>query len=590
VRDLVNTAATPRERRRLAGRLSHRAVDPAVAAKRGVQFSLLVLLALLVAVVGNGLFATYNLFRSAEDRYVRVAFPLQTLTRDVLFRMSEEESAVRGYMITSDLRSLGPYRVGRKAVISDLRQLRALVRDQPSLAARLHNVQSQVRGLHGFYDRLIVFVADSELAPTSEVGRNRAIREALKSEKRSRKFRDTAFLMQSDINQFVQTTRDQQRATYNRTIATLSVAGLLALAVAAAMLFRVPERLRRLYAAEQETRREAEQGANAARALEHVSEAVLLVDGDGSIRFWNAGAEQLFGVAPTAAVGRRAAVVVPDYGRLVDAATRGDRFVPLRIEDVERWVAPAVSTFEGGSVLAVRDATAGYVLERARADFVTTASHELRTPLTTVYGAARTLSARHDQLSGEQTGQLLVMIEQESEHLVQIVDQLLVSAQLDRGALHLDESEVDVRALCTAVIESARLRAAAGSEIAFDAPPAVTTVRCDESLLRQVLVNLVENALKYSLNGGRIEVRVLSESASVQIEVEDEGLGIPAAEQERIFEKFYRLDAAMTRGVGGSGLGLYISREIVTQMGGSLSVRSVPDVGSTFTVTLPRRV
>jgi signal transduction histidine kinase len=589
VRDLVNTAATSRQRRWLAGRLSRRAVDPAVAAKRGVQFSLLVLLALLVAVVGNGLFATYNLYRSAEDRYVRVAFPLQTLTRDVLFRMSEEESAVRGYMITSDRRSLGPYKVGRDAVLSDLRQLRALVRDRPSLAARLQDVQGQVRGLHGFYDRLIVFVADSELGG-SKLGPDRAAREALNGEKRSRKFRDTAFLMQKDIEQFVQTTRDQQRATYNRTIATLSVAGLLALAVAAAMLFRVPERLRRLYAAEQETRRQAEQGANAARALEHVSEAVLLVDGDGSIRFWNAGAEQLFGIAPTAAVGRRAAIIVPEYGRLVDAATRGDRFVPLRIEDAERWVAPAVSTFEGGSVLAVRDATAGYVLERARADFVTTASHELRTPLTTVYGAARTLSARHDQLSGEQTGQLLVMIEQESEHLVQIVDQLLVSAQLDRGALHLDESEVDVRALCSAVIESARLRAAAGREIAFDAPPAVTTVRCDESLLRQVLVNLVENALKYSLNGGRIEVRVLNESASVQIEVEDEGLGIPPAEQERIFEKFYRLDAAMTRGVGGSGLGLYISREIVTQMGGSLSVRSVPDVGSTFTVTLPRRV
>ena len=585
----MNTAATSRQRRWLAGRLSRRAVDPAVAAKRGVQFSLLVLLALLVAVVGNGLFATYNLYRSAEDRYVRVAFPLQTLTRDVLFRMSEEESAVRGYMITSDRRSLGPYKVGRDAVLSDLRQLKALVRDRPSLAARLQDVQGQVRGLHGFYDRLIVFVADRELGG-SKLGPDRAAREALDGEKRSRKFRDTAFLMQKDIEQFVQTTRDQQRATYNRTIATLSVAGLLALAVAAAMLFRVPERLRRLYAAEQETRREAEQGANAARALEHVSEAVLLVDGDGSIRFWNAGAEQLFGIAPTAAVGRRAAIVVPEYGRLVDAATRGDRFVPLRIEDVERWVAPAVSTFEGGSVLAVRDATAGYVLERARADFVTTASHELRTPLTTVYGAARTLSARHDQLSGEQTGQLLVMIEQESEHLVQIVDQLLVSAQLDRGALHLDESEVDVRALCSAVIESARLRAAAGREIAFDAPPAVTTVRCDESLLRQVLVNLVENALKYSLNGGRIEVRVLNESASVQIEVEDEGLGIPPAEQERIFEKFYRLDAAMTRGVGGSGLGLYISREIVSQMGGSLSVRSVPDVGSTFTVTLPHRV
>jgi two-component system phosphate regulon sensor histidine kinase PhoR len=264
--------------------------------------------------------------------------------------------------------------------------------------------------------------------------------------------------------------------------------------------------------------------------------------------------------------------------------------VPLRIVDTDRWVDPAVSTFEGGSVLAVRDATAGYVLERARADFVATASHELRTPLTTVYGAARTLTARHDQLSDDQTSQLLLMIEQESEHLVQIVDQLLVSAQLDRGALQLDESEFDVRVLCAAVVDSARLRAPPGTEVVFDQPPDVTMVRCDESLLRQVLVNLVENGIKYSVEGGRIDVRVLSESASVQIEVEDEGLGIPPADQERIFEKFYRLDAAMTRGVGGSGLGLYISREIVTQIGGSLSVRSVPEVGSTFTVTLPRRV
>ena len=104
-----------------------------------------------------------------------------------------------------------------------------------------------------------------------------------------------------------------------------------------------------------------------------------------------------------------------------------------------------------------------------------------------------------------------------------------------------------------------------------------------------MLVNLVENALKYSVDGGRVDVRVHDEPGRVRIEVDDEGLGMPPVEQERIFEKFYRLDAAMSRGVGGSGLGLFISREIVTQMGGSLSVRSVEGVGSTFTVTLPRR-
>src|SRR5205085_4620707 len=116
----------------------------------------------------------------------------------------------------------------------------------------------------------------------------------------------------------------------------------------------------------------------------------LLVDDEGSIRFWNGAAEQLFGVAPAAAVARRAATIVPDYARLVEAAQRQERFVPVRIGGDEHWLAPALSTFEGGSVLAVRDATAGYVLERARTDFVATASHELRTPLTTVYGGAPT--------------------------------------------------------------------------------------------------------------------------------------------------------------------------------------------------------
>jgi signal transduction histidine kinase len=103
-----------------------------------------------------------------------------------------------------------------------------------------------------------------------------------------------------------------------------------------------------------------------------------------------------------------------------------------------------------------------------------------------------------------------------------------------------------------------------------------------------VLVNLIENAIKYSPGGGRVEVRLADEPDQATIEVRDEGLGIPPSEQDRIFEKFYRLDAEMTRGIGGSGLGLYISREIVEQMGGTLSVDSVPGTGSTFAVTLPR--
>jgi len=555
----------------------------AAVAKRRVRFSLFVLLVLLIAVVATGLFATWNLYRSAQDRYVKVAFPLQTSTRDLLFRMAQEESGVRAYMITKNRLSLNKYFIGRRGVETDIRQIDTLTRGHPSLAARVRDVKSQIVSLHGFYDRLITFVADGL------VGQAQARGEVLDGETRSTRFRETAVLMQGDINNFVASTRSAQHATFTRTIATLTIAGLLALLVAAALLFNVPERLRVLYAAEEDARQRAEQGANASRALEHVSDAVLLVDDDGVIRFWNEAAAQLFGVPPEAAVTRRAASIVPDYDRLLGAAERDESFVPVRIDGDEHWLSPALSTFDGGAVLAVRDATAGYVLERARTDFVATASHELRTPLTTVYGGARTLIARRDQLNPEQSERLLRMIEQESDHLVQIVDQLLVSAQLDRGALKLDESACDVAELCEGVVESARIRAPTRIALEIDAPHDIEPIRCDESLLRQVIVNLVENAIKYANGGGHIELRVSDEPARVRIDVSDDGPGIPASEQERIFEKFYRLDAGMKGGVGGSGLGLYISREIVTQMGGTLSVRSQPGEGSTFSVTLPRR-
>jgi signal transduction histidine kinase len=555
----------------------------AFAVKQRVRASLFVLLALLLAILLIGLLASYNLYRSAEDHYIGLALPLRTASRDVLFQMEREETGVRGYIITANRKSLDPYTAGRRGVLADIRQIAALTKNHPELRGRLDEVRRDVIALHGFYDRLIVFVADGP------VGRERAIREVPSGDALTERFRKTAALMQDDTNRIVQRTRHEQRATLQRTLASLGVAGALALVVAIGLLAKVPERLRRLYASEEDARLRAEQGANAAHALAHVSDAVFLVDDHGVIRFWNAASEPLFGVTARETVGRRAESVVPEYGRLADAARRQDRFVPVRIADEERWLSPALSDFEGGTVLTVRDATAGYVLERTRADFVATASHELRTPLTSVYGGARTLIAHRDTLERGQQDRLLRMLEQESEHLVQIVDQLLVSAQLDRGGVNLDVSDVDILALCSGVVESARLRNGGRNMVMLQMPTAMAPLRCDEALLRQVLVNLVENGIKYSPEGGRVDLLVSEDPGWVRLEVVDEGMGIPAAELERIFEKFYRLDAAMSRGVGGSGLGLYISREIVMQMGGTLAVRSTPGEGSTFTVVLPRR-
>ena len=138
------------------------------------------------------------------------------------------------------------------------------------------------------------------------------------------------------------------------------------------------------------------------------------------------------------------------------------------------------------------------------------------------------------------------------------------------------------------MIESAAMHLPQSISLDLDADRA-QPIRCDEHKLRQVLVNLVDNAVKYSPEGGRVELRVRSANGSCLIEVADEGLGIPPEERERIFEKFYRLDPQQTQGVGGSGLGLYISRELVERMDGRLRVESEPGKGSRFTVELPLR-
>jgi two-component system phosphate regulon sensor histidine kinase PhoR len=248
---------------------------------------------------------------------------------------------------------------------------------------------------------------------------------------------------------------------------------------------------------------------------------------------------------------------VIDYEALREAAQLDDRLVPATIAGTERWLAPTLSTFDGGSVLTVRDATAAYRLERARSDFVATASHELRTPLTSIYGGIHTINGRGDDLDVEQKDRLLRLIEQESVQLVRIVDQLLISTQLDRHQLRLHESNVELSTFCEEVIASALTRTSDTTTVTLDAPNRIM-LRCDESLLRQVLVNLIDNAIKYSGGDGHVDVRLTEEIGQVRIDVQDQGPGIPAAEHERIFEKFYRLDAAMNGGVGGTGLGLFI--------------------------------
>jgi signal transduction histidine kinase len=225
-------------------------------------------------------------------------------------------------------------------------------------------------------------------------------------------------------------------------------------------------------------------------------------------------------------------------------------------------------------------------LEQTRSDFVVTAAHELRTPLTAVFGAAKTLARSSDELSDLQQ-ELVRMIESQSERLNEIVERVLTAAQLDQGALPFAREILDGEEVARAAIAAVGATATPGHELTLTVRPPLPKVRADGMRLRQVLANLLENAIKYSPEGGRIELEVDSRPGRVRFHVHDEGIGVALADQTRIFDKFVRVDPMLTSGIAGTGLGLHIARSFVEHMGGALSVSSVEGRGSTFTAELP---
>jgi PAS domain S-box-containing protein len=341
---------------------------------------------------------------------------------------------------------------------------------------------------------------------------------------------------------------------------------------------------------------EAERRADAALALAYVGDGVVLIDPAGQVRFWNSAAAAITGVTEGEAVGRRAEEVLPSWAEIARLAELAEADAPSRARSVtlpletaqgDRWVSVTGVAFDEGVVYALRDVTDERMLERTRSDFVATASHELRTPLAAVYGSARTLRRTDIELKPEERDRFLEIIESETERLTGIVSQILLAGQLEEGRVDVSTSAIDLRGLAESVLDSTRVRAPAEVELKLDAGEQAAVALADEDKLRQVLVNLVDNAVKYSPDGGEVAVELGSAPGLVTVTVRDSGLGIPAGEQDRIFEKFYRLDPALTRGVGGSGLGLYISKELVSRMGGRMSVRSRPGEGAAFTVELP---
>ncbi len=342
--------------------------------------------------------------------------------------------------------------------------------------------------------------------------------------------------------------------------------------------------------------RASEEQAQAARVLASVGDGVFLVDRAGLVRTWNRAATTATGLADTEVIDRVAVEAIQGWGAVVarvPLASEGGtgprpESLPLDLGDRELWLSIHGVAVPDGIVYAFRDLTEERALEAMRTEFVSTVSHELRTPLAAIYGAAMTLRRSDVTLSGDQQANLLDVVSTEADRLARTVNDILWASRLDTDSLHVSIQSCDPRVLAHDVVEAQRAHLGRAHVLVLDAKPGLPAVAGDPDKVGRVLINLVDNAVKYSPDGGTVTVSVKPVGAHVRFSVADEGLGIPVSEQRRIFDKFYRLDPNMNRGVGGTGLGLYICRELVRRMDGRIWVSSDGlDVGSTFSVELP---
>jgi PAS domain S-box-containing protein len=370
------------------------------------------------------------------------------------------------------------------------------------------------------------------------------------------------------------------------------VEGLVGQMAAAVRNARLQKERSRLEAAEAAARAVAAEREQAAYVLDAVGDGIFLLDDGQVVRLWNREAELLTGLRSERVVGRPADAAFVDWQALVgripiaeSGATPRSVTLPVSVDGRDLWLSFVAVRSAAGVVHAFRDLTSERRLEEEKTDLVATISHELRTPLAAVYGAAETLLGR-DDLTPERRRQLLEMIAAQATRLSTITESVLLTSRLDRGDLAFERESVDVAELARATVETMRAQLPESVSLEVEAGPEAANAAGDADRIQQVLVNLLDNAVKYGA-GTPVRIRVDPTDGIVRLSVQDGGPGLSRAEQARVFDKFYRAGPQLTR-TGGTGLGLYISRELARRMGGRLDVRSESGSGATFILELPR--
>lgn len=324
------------------------------------------------------------------------------------------------------------------------------------------------------------------------------------------------------------------------------------------------------------------------RALvEALPTASVLFRPDGYVGAANATARDLLGIAsdgePTTLL---SALGSAPLAEAVRGTTPGGDPVTVDAQVSGRYVRATITAIDDDRLVLVEDRTRERRVENLRRNFVVNASHELKTPAASIQTLAEALQV----VLGtdiQRADRLVDRLQEESTRLVRLVHDLLDLRRLEDRA-QVEPATVDVvAAIRAAVAEVGEAATDMDVTVAVDTPATVVRVFCDPDDLRLVVRNLVSNGVQYNRPGGRLDIRVAVAGAAVVVAVHDTGIGIPRADLDRVFERFYRVDVARSRETGGTGLGLSLVRHAVERNGGSVDVESLLGSGSTFTVHLP---
>lgn len=516
---------------------------------------------------------------------------------DVLSMHQDVETGQRGYLLTADDTFLEPYRAARTRVEEEFRALEQALDAGSPLVPAVASLRRLSRAKLGFSERTIALEAAGERA------RARAAVASGLGKLRMDAIRRQIARMDAYERHRLADRTGQALAAQDRTrrLSLMLLAGLAALLTVAAAL------IARSFGTRRQLLDRLQDAATRQRAvLDSTTDAIITLNPSGSIESLNRAARSMFGYGEHELLRRDVSVLFDIAPVRGEARTFLDR-LGLRHGAGGRTLEVIGRRRDGGpvptevaispmrlptgdyAVAVIRDATDRHRMDRMKAEFVSTVSHELRTPLTSITGSLGLLAGGAAGVLPERAARLVGIAHANGERLVRLVNDILDIEKIESGQVRFDFRPVSLGDLLVRTTEAnAGFAEQYDVRLVLDEAHGSALVTGDADRLIQVFTNLLSNAVKFSPAGGAVSIAVAARGTCWRVSVRDEGSGIPAAFQPRLFEKFSQADSSDTRAKGGSGLGLSIAREIVHRHEGVISFDTVEGGGTSFHVDLPR--